>query len=112
MPMTWFIQSISLAGLFLLLLHSNSHPAKYLPQVHTVEIKGMQYQPAELKVRKGDTVVWVNRDLVAHDVTEETSKAWTSSPIPNGKSWRMKVTKNADYFCSIHQVIKGKLRVQ
>ena len=29
-------------------------------------------------VQKGDTVVWINHDIVAHDVTEETGKAWTS----------------------------------
>ena len=72
----------------------------------------MKFQPAELIVQKGDTVVWINNDIVAHDVTEESSKAWTSSVMPVGQSWSLVVTQNADYYCSIHVVMKGKLVVQ
>jgi len=113
MPITWMIKSIDVAGLFLLLHLTGYLPAvRFAPQVHTVEIKDMKFQPATLKVRKGDTVLWINRDLVTHDVTEENRKEWSSSPIPSGKSWQMKVTQSADYYCSIHQVMKGKLLVE
>jgi plastocyanin len=85
---------------------------KAIPKVHTVEIKQMQFQPAELTVQKGDTVVWINKDIVAHDVTEESNKAWTSSILPSGKSWSMVATQSSNYYCSIHVVMKGKLIVQ
>ena len=85
---------------------------KTIPKVHTVEIKQMKFQPAELVVQKGDTVVWINNDIVAHDVTEESSKTWTSSLMPVGQSWSLVVTQSADYYCSIHVVMKGKLVVQ
>jgi plastocyanin len=83
-----------------------------LPKKHTVEIKAMKFQPAELIVSSGDTVVWINRDIVPHDVTEDPGRAWTSSLIPTGASWSFVVTKSADYYCSIHVVMKGKLLVQ
>ena len=83
-----------------------------VPQVHTVTIKGMQYQPAELTVNKGDKVIWINHDPVKHDVTEEPGKAWTSSPIEPGDSWHMVVTENVDYYCSLHVVMKGKIIVR
>lgn len=82
------------------------------PKVHKVEIKGMKFQPTELTVRKGDTVEWINNDMVTHDVTEETKKAWTSKPIPVGKSWKMAVKQSTSYFCSIHPVMKGKIIVK
>ena len=69
----------------------------------------MKFQPAELKVKRGDTVVWVNNDLVTHDVTEETNKLWSSGPLPAGKSWKIAVRQNAEYFCSIHVMMKGIL---
>ena len=72
----------------------------------------MKFQPAELEVQKGDTVVWVNRDIVAHDVTEQPDKAWTSSPLTTGQSWSMVAEQSADYYCSIHVVMKGKLVVK
>jgi plastocyanin len=89
-----------------------SAPEKAEHKVHTVEIKQMKFQPAELTVQKGDTVVWINQDIVAHDVTEESNKAWTSSLMPVGKSWSLVVTQSADYYCSIHVVMKGKVLVQ
>lgn len=79
---------------------------------YIVEIKDMKFQPAELVVHTGDTVVWINKDIVAHDVTEEPAKAWASSPLATGQSWSLVVTKSANYYCSIHVVMKGKLIVE
>jgi plastocyanin len=97
-------------GLFL--LNCKTTPETTVPAKHVVEIKAMKFQPAELIVNSGDTVIWINRDIVAHDVTEESGKAWTSSLMPAGASWSLVVAKSADYYCSIHEVMKGKLLVQ
>lgn len=101
----------AVCGCFLL-LSCKSTPEAIVPSKHIIEIKAMKFQPAELIVKSGDTVIWVNRDIVAHDVTEEPGKAWTSSVMPAGASWSFVVTKSADYFCSIHVVMKGKLLVE
>jgi plastocyanin len=101
----------SLCSIFLLNSCANE-TEKIEYKIHTVEIKQMKFQPAELIVQKGDTVVWINNDIVAHDVTEETNKAWTSSLLPVGNSWSLVATESADYYCSIHVVMKGKLIVQ
>ena len=79
---------------------------------HTVEIKQMKFVPAELSVEKGDTVVWVNNDITKHDVTEQQSHAWSSKEMAIGASWMMVADKSADYYCSIHVVMKGKLSVK
>ncbi len=81
------------------------------PQTHIVEIRDMRFQPENLNVHKGDTIVWINRDIVAHDVTEE-NKAWASPSLAMNASWKKAITKNASYFCSIHVVMKGKLSVE
>ncbi len=104
--------SIFTLFIILTLNRCTTETEKPVPKLHTVEIKQMKFQPAELIVQKGDTVVWINNDIVAHDVTEESSKAWTSSLMPVGKSWSLVVTQGADYYCSIHVVMKGKLIVQ
>ena len=33
-------------------------------KTHTVTIEGMRFQPEVLTVARGDTIVWVNKDLV------------------------------------------------
>jgi plastocyanin len=82
-----------------------------MPVKHIVEIKGMKFQPAELIVNSGDTVRWINRDIVSHDVTEVPEKAWASPVIPAGDSWSMVVNKSESYYCSIHVVMKGDILV-
>ena len=82
------------------------------PKVHTVEIKQMRFTPAELIVHKGDTVIWVNHDIVPHDITEESRKAWKSPLLVVGKSWSLVVTQSTDYYCSIHPEMTGKIIVK
>ncbi len=87
-------------------------PEKSGPELYTVEIKDMKFQPERIKVKPGDTIIWINRDIVTHCVTEENTKAWTSANIAAGASWKMVVKSKADYFCAIHQVMKGKIIVE
>jgi plastocyanin len=81
-------------------------------EVYTVEIKDMKFVPDSITVKKGDEVVFVNRDMVTHCVTEEKNKAWTSGVLPSGQSYLLVVKEPADYFCAIHQVMKGKILVK
>jgi plastocyanin len=83
---------------------------KVIPQeVYTVEIKDMKFVPAEITVKKGDKVVFVNRDMVAHCVTEVTASKWTSSAIPSGEAYMLVVNESSNYYCAIHKVMKGKI---
>ena len=83
----------------------------YKPQTHLVTIKDMSFQPASLTVHNGDTVVWTNKDIVAHDVTAE-NKEWHSNPLLNDSSFKKVVEKSENYYCSIHVIMKGKLKVE
>jgi plastocyanin len=94
------------------LFSCSSVPEKAKPKTHTVEILQMQFQPAELMVQKGDSVMFINEDLVVHDVTEEKTKAWTSSALPPDKTYTMVVNESANYYCTLHPVMKGKLVVK
>jgi plastocyanin len=84
----------------------------YAPKTHMVLIKEMKFVPAAIAVKKGDVVVWINRDIVVHNVTEEKSKAWASPAIAAGKSWKMVIKQSSVYFCSLHPVMKGEIQVQ
>ncbi|HTN38796.1 MAG TPA: plastocyanin/azurin family copper-binding protein [Arachidicoccus sp.] len=82
------------------------------PTVHEVAIVAMKFQPDTVVVNKGDTIVFKNNDLVAHDVTDFPNKKWASPTLQAGDSWTYIATKNVNYFCSIHQVMKGKIIVK
>jgi len=83
--------------------------AKGISHTDTVFISDMKFLPNVIKVHNGDTVVWVNKDLVMHNVTELTGKGWASPPIHSGASWKMAVKQATDYHCSIHPEMKGKI---
>ena len=76
---------------------------------HSIAISEMKFIPAELYAKQGDTVVFVNMDVVTHDITEEASKAWSSSMLPTKQSWSMVVSQSSNYYCSLHPVMKGKI---
>ena len=80
--------------------------------VDTVVIQQMKFMPASITVNKGDTIVWINKDIVTHNVTEGPGKAWASSPLPPGAVWKMEALKSANYFCALHPVMKGSLTVK
>ena len=90
--------------------NSNSNQST-TPKVDTVVINMMKFTPENIHVNKGDTIVWINKGIVAHDVTEFPDKTWTSDTIDRGATWKMKVDKGFDYFCSIHITMKGKVTV-
>ena len=84
------------------------------PVTHTVTIDGARFSPAELTVHPGDTVVWVNKDILAHTATAKAG-TFDSKVIQPGASWRYKVTAKTKgelpYTCSFHPM-NGILRVK
>jgi plastocyanin len=80
---------------------------------HTVTIEGMRFQPEVLTVAPGDTVVWVNKDLVPHTATS-TAGGFDSKDIQADKSWKFTTRKTGDfaYICTFHPTMKALLRVK
>lgn len=83
------------------------------PQTHTVIIEGMRFQPAALTVAAGDTIVWINKDLVPHTATSAAGD-FDSKDIQSSGSWRYKVSTKGDfaYICTFHPTMKAMLRVK
>jgi len=83
-------------------------------KAHTVTIEDMRFQPADLVVAPGDTVVWINKDLVAHTATSQVG-GFDSNLILASDSWRYTVQKKKGdfaYICTLHPAMKGTLRVK
>ena len=81
--------------------------------VHTVVIENMQYNPPELRVHRGDQIVWVNKDLFPHTVTA-AAHAFDSGSTAAGASWTYVADKTGEYAygCTFHPTMKGILKVQ
>lgn len=82
------------------------------PATHTVTIDASRYEPEMLTVDVGDTVVWVNKDIVAHTATSKAG-SFDSDTVAPGKSWtyRPKQAGEFAYTCTFHPTMKATLRV-
>jgi plastocyanin len=87
--------------------------SKARPAVRQVIIQEMRYEPAELTVALGDTVEWVNRDLVPHTATAQ-SRAWDSGTIEADASWRTiaRDRGTVPYVCLFHPGMRAEISVR
>ena len=66
------------------------------PRRHTVVIDDLKYKPAEIDVRAGDTVVWVNNDDRDHAVTADDG-SFRSGRMGSGKRYEHTFAKSGKY---------------
>jgi len=76
-----------------------------------ITIQNMSFTPGAITIPAGTTVVWTNRDTVAHTVSSET---FSSPALNTGQTFEHKFdTKGIfTYICSIHPNMKGTVTVQ
>ncbi|MGO4152458.1 cupredoxin domain-containing protein [Cupriavidus sp. YAF13] len=79
---------------------------------HTVVIEGAKFEPEAISVKRGDTIVWVNKDPYPHTVT--APGVFDSHSIVAGGSWRYIAHKTGEipYACTLHPNMKGALKVE
>jgi plastocyanin len=74
----------------------------------------MEFHPAALTVAVGDTVVWINRDIVPHTATAAGhAKAWDTGQLLQGQAGRYVATRAGSirYSCTYHPTMHGTLTV-
>lgn len=81
--------------------------------VHEVEVIDARFQPAELRIRAGDTVTWVNRERrTSHSIVFDQSGAESERFFP-GESWsyRFDTVGEHPYHCGPHPEMRGRIVV-
>ena len=82
------------------------------PVTHTVVIEAMKYAPDTLTVKRGDIVVWINKDSFPHTVT--ANGVFDSHDIAASRSWKYTARTPGEfaYTCKLHPTMKGALTVE
>ena len=80
---------------------------------HQVSIENIRYDPKEIKVKKGDTVVWTNIDDRDHTVTADDG-SFASKKIASRKTYERKFAKAGKYkyHCDYHPRMKAVVVVE
>lgn len=76
---------------------------------HQIEISGFAFIPKELKVNAGDTITWINRDIVPHNIFDSTHKKSISPDLATGETYTFVVESPMLYECGLHPSMKGSL---
>ncbi len=80
---------------------------------HTVTIKGSKYSPANLTIKAGDKVVFVNADGAAHTATAK-NRSFDTGSLKKGQQAAVTFKKagKLSYFCELHPMMKGSITVK
>ena len=91
----------------------DNQPNTIPTQTHIVKIKNFKFEPADLIIKEGDIVQFVNEDSSAHTATANNNE-FDSLRLEQGDSFEFKFTKQGDYsyFCEIHPSMKGNIKVE
>jgi plastocyanin len=86
--------------------------ASVAPTSRTVTIENMRFSPETLTVKRGDRVVWVNKDLFPHTATAQG--VFDSKSIAPKASWTHVADKAGryGYVCTLHPTMKATLVVE
>ena len=109
---------VTLAALLVLLCIGPGRAAvlpqeKPAPKTHTVVMEDMEFSPAALTVKVGESIEWVNKDAMPHNVFSKDG-GFESDDLPEGKSFKFTAEKKGafPYLCTLHRSMKGTLTVE
>ncbi len=80
---------------------------------HIVHIRNLQFSPSDLVVAPGETVIWINHDLVPHTITAD-DKSWSSDRLDSDDRWELVVHEGTreTYFCRYHPSMEARFHVR
>ena len=86
-------------------------PAEAAPRTHVVVMEKMKFQSVPPSVRRGDTILWENRDMFRHTATAKNGAFNVDlAPGAKGKTVVRKAGEVA-FVCKYHPGMRGVLKV-
>lgn len=108
---TWKTVGAAVIGsaIFLIMFSQPSWAVKS-PVTHQVIIKNFGFSPASLSIRQGDTVEWVNHDIVPHTATQSGRK-WDTDKLNNKQSFQVTFPSLGQevYGCLFHTNMQAEI---
>lgn len=75
-----------------------------------VTVEKMAFVPAQIEARVGDTIEWINKDILVHTTT--VKDGWeVLIPVKKTASLVVREVGPVDYYCRFHPNMKGRISV-
>lgn len=80
---------------------------------HTVVIKDFAFTPANLTIKAGDTVTWINQDSAQHSAWESGNNSFDTGLLSNGQSAALTFASagSLNYRCRPHGNMRGSITI-
>ena len=76
-----------------------------------IVMENMVISPAETSARVGDTIEWINKDILVHTATARNGDFDVPIPPKNTVTSVLKKAGSIDYYCRFHPNMKATLIV-
>ena len=76
-----------------------------------ITIENLVFSPANAKATVGDTIVWINKDIVAHTATARNGDWDVAQPPKKTVPLVLRKAGSIDYYCRHHPNMKGTIVV-
>jgi len=87
---------------------AQKHPTR------TLLIKNFSFKPANITIKRGTKVRWINKDSTAHTATANNGRSFDSGRLRPGKSYThtFKRAGKKPYHCEIHPDMRASVLVK
>jgi plastocyanin len=87
---------------------AQKHPTR------TLLIKNFSFKPANITIKRGTKVRWINNDSAAHTATANNKRSFDSGRLGKGQSYThtFKSVGKKRYLCKIHPHMRGSVLVK
>src|SRR5215218_2204316 len=96
---------------------AHKHSTAAMAQKHptrTVLIQNFSFKPAQITIKRGTKVRWINKDSTTHTATANNGRSFDSGRLRPGQSYThtFKSAGKKPYHCEIHPDMKGTITVK
>jgi plastocyanin len=77
-----------------------------------IVIENLVYAPAAASAKVGDTIEWVNKDVLAHTSTAKNGDFDVMVPPKQTVTSVLKRAGTIDYYCRFHPNMKATLKIE
>ena len=76
-----------------------------------ISMENLQISPAAATAKVGDTIEWINKDVLVHTATARNGDFDVTLPPKKTVSFVLKKSGTVDYYCRFHPNMKAVLNV-
>jgi plastocyanin len=77
-----------------------------------IVIENLVFLPAETSAKVGDTIEWVNKDVLAHTATARNGDFDVMTPPKKTVTSVLKKAGTVEYYCRFHPNMKATLKIE